>query len=322
MPLSNKELAKRADLALSDLTSNGGLLNPQQANKFIDLVQEQPTLLNQCRLERMSAPTMKINRMGFGSRIMKAAPGGTAPFAPPGSDVTGGNSADVNNRWLDAADRSTPTTSQIELTSKEVMAEVHIPYEVLEDNIERGNMEDHLMRLIAERAAIDLEEWAINADTGSGDAYLALVDGILTQITTNVVDNLSAGISPDLFEAGMLAMPQKYLRNLAQLKQYITVAENIKYRANVAKRATGYGDSALTQSGELVAYGVPTDSLALLPAATGFFTFPKNIIFGMQRNVMIETDKDIRARQIIIVLTARCDIKIDDEAATVKYTNI
>lgn len=312
MPLSNKELAKRADLALATLAT-GGELNPEQANRFIDFIQEQPTLLGQCRLERMNAPVMKINRMGFGSRIMRAAPQGTPPFA--GDDGT-------NDRYLAAADRSSPTTTQIQLTSKEVMAEVHIPYEVLEDNIEKGNMEEHIMRLIAERASIDLEEWAINADTGSGDAYLALADGVLSQITTNVVDNASAGISPDLFEAGLLAMPQKYLRNLSQLKQYITVAENIKYRANVAKRATGYGDSALTQSGELTAYGVPTDSLALLPASTGFFTFPQNIIMGIQRNVSIETDKDIRSRQIIIVLTARVDIKIDDEAATVKYTNI
>lgn len=313
MPLSNKELAKRTDLALSQLSSNGGLLNPEQANRFIDMIQEQPTLLNQVRMVRMNAPQMKINRLGFGSRIMKAAPQGTPPYAA--DDGT-------NDRYLAAADRSAPTTAQITLTSKEVMAEIHIPYEVLEDNIEKGNFEDHLMRLIAERAAIDMEDWAINADTGSGDAYLALADGYLKQMSTNVVDNLSAGISPDLFETGMLTMPQKYLRNLNELKQYITVAESIKYRANVAKRATGYGDSALTSSGQLVAYGVPTDALALLPATTGFFTFPNNLIFGIQRNIMLETDKDIRSRQIIIVLTARVDVLVDEEPATVKYINI
>jgi hypothetical protein len=262
---------------------------------------------------RMNAPQMKIDRLGFGSRIMKAAPQGSAPFAA--DDGT-------NDRYLAAADRSKPTTSQITLTTKEVMAEIHLPYEVLEDNLERGNFEEHIMRLIAERAAIDLEDWAINADTASGDAYLALADGFMKQMTSHVVDNASAGISPDLFEDGLLAMPQKYLRNLNQLKQYITVADSIRYRANVAKRATGYGDSALTTNGELVAYGVPVSSLALLPASKGFFTFPQNLIFGIQRNIQVETDKDIRSRQIIIVLTARVDVKIDEEAATVKYINI
>ena len=312
MPMSNRELSRRADIAISDLNSNGGLLDPMQANAFIDMVQEQPTLLNSVRMVRMNAPQMKINRLGFGTRIMKAAPQGTPPYAA--DDGT-------NDRYLLAADRSSPTTSQINLTTKEVMAEVHIPYEVLEDNLERGGFEEHVMRLIAERVAIDMEDWAINADSGSGDAFLALADGYLKQMTSHVTDNASAGINPDMFQAGMLNMPQKYLRNLSQLKHYITVADNINYRANVAKRATGYGDSALTNTGELTAYGVTTESLALLPANTGFFTFPQNLIFGVQRQVQVETDKDIRARQIIIVVTMRCDVKIDLEDACVKFTN-
>lgn len=313
MPLSNKELAKRADMAISDLTANGGMLNPEQANKFIDMVQEQPTILNQARVVRMNAPTRKINRLGFGSRIMRAAPQGTSPFAA--DDGT-------NDRYLAAADRSAPTTAQIQLTTKEVMAEVHLPYELLEDNIEGQSFEDHVMRLIAERAAEDLEEWALQADTASGDAYLALNDGLLKTAVSHVVDNASAGISPDLFESGLLSMPQKYLRNLRRLKNFIPVADTIKYRANVAKRATGYGDSALTESGELVAYGVPVEAAPLMPASTGLFTHPLNILFGIQRNIMVETDKDIRSRQIIIVLTTRVDCKWDDEDAVVKFINI
>jgi hypothetical protein len=76
---------------------------------------------------------------------------------------------------------------------KEVIAEVHLHYEVLEDNLERGNLESHIMRLIAERASLDLEEWMLSADTGSGDAYLALTDGIIKRSTSNVVDKNSSG---------------------------------------------------------------------------------------------------------------------------------
>lgn len=313
MSLSNAELAKRADLAIADLNSNGGLLNPEQANTFIDMVVEQPTILRQARVERMNAPTKKINRLGFASRIMKAAPQGTPPHAADDGS---------NDRILAAADRSAPTTSQITLTSKEVMAEIHLPYELLEDNIEGQSFEDHVMRLIAERAAEDFEEWALKADTASGDAYLALNDGLLKTATSNVVDNLSAGISPDLFEAGLLAMPQKYLRNLQTLRNFMPVAETIKYRANVAKRATGYGDSALSESGQLTAFGVPVEAAPLMSAATGLFTFPKNMLFGIQRGITVETEKNIRSRQIIVVLTARIDVKWDDEAAVVKFVNI
>lgn len=313
MSMSNKELHRRADAALSDFASDGGLLNPEQANAFIDMIQEQPTMLRQARLVRMNAPTRKINRIGFASRIMRAAPQGASPYAE--DDGT-------NDRHLAAADRSKITTSQIELNTKEVMAEVHIPYEVLEDNIEGASLEDHIMRLIAERAAEDLEEWMLQADELSGDDYLALNDGLLITATSNVVDNLSAGISPDLFETGLLTMPQKYLRNLSTMRQYVPVQQAIKYRGNVAKRATGYGDSALTESGQLVAYGVPVEQAPLMPAGTGLFTFPQNMLFGIQRNIMIEAERDIRARTIIIVLTTRVDAKWDDESAVVKYTNM
>lgn len=314
MSLSNAELARRADLVIADLNSNGGLLLPEQANAFIDMVVEQPTLLNQMRVERMNSPRKRIERLGFASRIMQAAPQGTTPYDDP---ATG-----VNNRYLAAADRAKPVTSMIELVTKEVMAEIRLPYEVLEDNIERGSFEDHVMRLIAERVAQDMETWVLEADTASGDAFLALTDGLLKQATSHVVDNASAGISPDLFESGLLAMPQKYLRDLGRLRQFITVQDEIRYRANVARRATGYGDSSLTQDNNLLAYGTQVEKAPLMPAATGLFTFPQNAIFGIQRQIQVETDRDIRSREIIIVLTARVDTLWDDEDAVVKYTNI
>lgn len=326
MPTSNSEIARRTDIALAQLEANGGLLLPEQANRFIDFIQEQPTILRQARVERMNAPTKKINRMGFATRIMRAARNGTTdnggPYGDPGAGDDSGRAFAGNTRYLDEADRSAVTTRQIELTTKEVMAEVHIPYEVLEDNIEGQSLEQHIMRQMAERSAIDLEDWVLNADISSGDAYLALTDGFLKQATTNVVDNVSAGISPDLFEAGLLTMPQRYLRVVGNLKHFITVQDNIRYRANVAKRATGYGDSALTGDGQLVAYGVPVEPSPLMPTSVGLFTFPSNMIFGIQRQITVETDKDIRAREIIIVLTARVDCLFDEEEAVVKYINI
>jgi hypothetical protein len=321
MSMSNAALARRADLAIGQLQANGGYLLPQQSNQFIDFVLDEPTILKQVRQVRMASPQVNINRLGFGSRILVAGRNSTTDNSGPyDSEEDGG--ADATPRAVRKADRAAPTTTQIQLNSHEVTAEVRIPYEVLEDNIEGPSFESHVMRLIAQRVALDLEEWAINADTGSGDAYLALEDGYLVRMTSNVVDNLSAGISPDLFETGLLTMPQQYLRNLTALRHWITVQDEIRYRANVAKRATGYGDSSLTQNNELVAYGVPVEKAPLMPAATGFFTYPNNLIFGIQRDIMVETDKDITAREIIIVVSARVGVQIDDEPATVKYTNI
>ena len=315
MTTPNQALIARADLALADLTANGGMLQPEQANTFIDLILEQPTILKQVRQIRMNAPERKINRIGFASRILRAA-----------IQTGGANDTGDNDRYVRKADRAKPTTSQIQLNTKEVIAEVRIPYEALEDNIEGQSLEGHIMRLIAERAAVDLEELCLAGDTGSGDAYLALQDGWLKRMTPHVVNNLSAGVSPDVFTNGLLAMPQKYIRNLAQLKHFVSVANTIKYRQKVSQRATGYGDSALTQNIPLFAGGVAVEAAPMLAAVgagnSGFTTFAQNLLFGIQRDISVETDKDIRSREYIIVLTARIAIQIDDVDCTVKYTNI
>lgn len=305
------EVIARADLAISDLTTDGGLLLPEQANAFIDEVQEQPTLLNEARVIRMNSPTRKINAIGFASRIMKVAP-----------QAGGYNDDGSNDRTLTEANRSKPATRQVELVSKEVMAEVHLPYEVLEDNIEQGNLETHIIRLIAQRAALDLEEWVIRGDTASGDPYLALNDGLLKAATSNVVDVLAAGVSPNVFRDAQLAMPQRYLRNLAAMRTYITVQDEIRYRSVVATRGTGYGDSALQTNQELQAYGVPLRKTPMMTANFGLFTYPQNIIFGIHRDILIETERNIRSRQLVVVLSTRVDVKYEDEEAVVKIINM
>lgn len=306
-----KEVLHRADMTIGDLTNNGGLLNPTQANKFIDEVQEQPTMLSQVRMIRMPSPTYKIDKIGFASRIMKAA-------LQTGSAEDDGS----NPRILPKADRSAVTTRQIELVSKEVMAEVRIPYEVLEDNIERGTLESHIMTLMVQQSAQDLEEWMITADESSGDDYLALTDGLLVLATSNVVDNLSAGPNPDMFRDAQLAMPQRYLRNLAAMRNFLTVQDTIRYRSNVSARATGFGDSALQSAQQINAYGAPVEQTPFMSANTALFTIPQNILFGIHRDILIETEKNIRSREIVIVLSTRVDTQYEDEEAVVKITNI
>lgn len=315
MPQSNQSLLQRADLAIADLNTNGGLLDAEQANTFIDMIMEQPTVLRQARVIRMNAPSRKINKLGFANRILRAA-----------RTSGGANDDGSNDRYVLEADRAKPTTSQIRLDTEEVIAEVRLPYEIFEDNIEGESLEGHIMRLIAERAAIDLEELALGADKSSGDAYLALHDGWLKRMNVNVVNNAAAGVSPDMFTSGLLTMPQKYLRNMAQLRHVVSVANTIRYRDKVSKRGTEYGDSALTQNIPLYAGGVAIEQAPMLAAIgsgnQGFLTFMQNLIFGVQRDIRVETDRDIRSREFIIVLTARVALQVEDVNATVKYTNI
>ena len=313
---STEQVLERADMVIADLTGQGGYLNPEQSDQFLDEVQEQPTILNEARVVRMNSHTRNVDAIGFASRIMKAANNSM-------TGATGGAADDgSNDRWLAAADRSKPTIRQVQLISKEVMAEVHLHQEVLEDNIECEDVETRIMRLIAERAALDLEDWGINADDTSGDAYLALGNGYVKRAVSNIVDNLSAGLTPNTFRDAQLAMPQKYLAQLAAMRNYVTTADNIRYRSVISQRATGFGDSALQSAAEINAYGAPLRPVHKMPANTALFTFPQNCLFGIHRQISVETERDIRARSLVVVLHTRIDVNFEDEAAVVKITNI
>lgn len=308
--MTNQEIIRKADLALSDLAT-AGKLNPQQTDRFLRTLIDQPTLLSSVRTVAMKGSQMKINKIGFGSRILRPAVSGVA---------------------LSVGERTKPDLGMVELNSKEVIAEIRIPYDVLEDNIEGGNisagptsspggMHQTLIDLIAARAALDLEELGLLGDTTSGDPYLAMNNGFLKLATANIVTATTA-ISKDVVKAAVKAMPSKYLRNRNALKHFIGVNNETDLRDIYANRATALGDANLTGMTALQMFGSALLPTALMPQANSLFTDPNNLIFGIQRNIEIEYDKDITTRTFIVVLTARIAFQIEELNAIVKTQGV
>ncbi|HHV62114.1 MAG TPA: phage major capsid protein [Firmicutes bacterium] len=309
--MDNKELLQKADMVLADLSA-GGLLQPEQANKFIDMVIDTPTIFKNARMERLAAHKRVIDKIGFDRRILRPA---------------------VENTPLAEADRSKPTTGKVEIDTKELIAEVRLGYQVLEDNIEGRNLEDHIMKLIADRVALDLEELIIQGDTSSTDPYLKVMDGLLKRITSHVVDAQKAAISKALWKELFKAVPTKYIRNKKEWGFFTSHNVEVDWRDYLADRATGAGDRFLLEDVPAVAYGVPVYGCAMMPEAqdtatppntltSAIFTHPQNIIIGFHREISVETDKDITARQFIIVVTCRVGLALEEEDATAKMINI
>jgi HK97 family phage major capsid protein len=301
--MNQRELARKADIAVQDLISNGGYLNPEQSNRFIQMVQDQPTVLKPARRVTMGGPKRYIEKIGFGSRILrKATASGVA---------------------LEASKRAAPTTGKIELVTDELIAEVNIPYDVLEDNIEKDNLEDTIMAQMAARTAIDLEEYFLLADTSSADEYLALTEGVLKRVTTHTVGLSNAEvIDKAVFKSLVKTMPPKYFRNKAAFRFFSSHQNEIDYRDTLADRQGNMGDSLVEGDRRVAAYGVPVIPASMMPESKILLTNPQNLIWGIQRDIMIETDKDIRARVYIIVLTLRVAIQIEEEEACVLGTGL
>jgi len=299
----SQELIQRADLVLSNLSQNGGILTPEQSDRFIQVLVDEPTILNVARTVTMERPSMELNKIGFGTRIMRAA---------------------VENTRLAQADRVKPTTSKVTLNTKEIIAEILLPYAVLEDNIEKGNLENTILTLIAKRAATDLEELVILGDTSlsTTDAYLGLVDGVVKRINAHEVDAATTGISANTFNNALKAMPKKYRRNKNLLKFVLPSDAEQDWRNTIAARQTVLGDATLVGNAPSTVHGVGILPAALMPDGTAVLTNPQNIIIGIQRNFRLESFRMIGERQYQIVLTARVDVQIEETDAAVKIVNL
>jgi hypothetical protein len=306
--MTNKEIIQKADMTLADLAA-GGQMSPEQAASFIRMVQETPTLLSSARVEMLGAAQRKIDKIGFSSRILNPGVEGTAL---------------ADNK------RSKPVTDQITLDPKEVIAEIFLSDDVLENNIEKDRMFDTIMQQIAERAAIDVEELAINGDTTSSDPFLALHDGLLKQATSHVADFTSAALARDAFKQAYKKCPAKYIRNPRDWRFFTSHFVQLEWMDLIASRQSALGDKAL-EGGQVTAYGVDVTGIGnIKPYDDGsgkivsdiLFTNPKNIIIAFSRDIRVEYERDIRRRGFTIVLTAKVDSKFEEEDAVAKTIKV
>lgn len=306
--MNNNQIIEKATMTLQDL-ANGGQMNPEQSAQFLRMVQNAPTIMRSARFVPMNGDSRTIEKIGFGQRILRPATEATA---------------------LNASDRAVPTTGKIALNAKEVIAEVNISYDTLENNIEGANLHDTIVQMIAERAAVDIEELALNGDTASADTYLKLIDGFLKKANAHTVDAASAAITKEIFKNAQKVVPAKYQRDPAAWRYYMSHSVALDWKDSVAGRQTALGDRAL-EGGQATAYGVPVEGVAMLnpydngagiTVTDGLYTHPQNLIVGMSRNIRMEFDKDIRARTFIIVLTAKVDVQIEEVDAVAKILKV
>lgn len=307
--LDNRTVLEKADLALADLTAGGGLLQPAQAQKFIRILIDESVILKQGTVVPMKSPKQLIEKIRFGGRILRA--GAEAAAVP-------------------VADRSKSDLSQVELDAQLFKAEVRLNNEVLEDSIERGQLRQTIMQLMAEAISRDIDEVIIRGDTTSPDPFLAKLNGLLKQATSNIVDAQNQSTNKGIFRDMLKSMPSAFLRNKREMRFFTSVDSEIDYRDSLAERATVVGDKFLEQD-EPVAYsGVPIMDVPLFPENLGagnnttnvLLTDPKNVNIGIWRNIRVETDKLVSEGVLIIVATMRFDVKYAEQSAVVKAINV
>lgn len=315
--ISNKQLVKKADLALADLQADGGYLNEEQSKKFIRTAIDQPTLMNVASIRPMTSEKKEFSKIKFGQRISHPAQERTA-------------STD--------AERSAPSTGRVNLDVSKCKAVVTLSYEDLWFNIERGNLQDTIRDMIAERVALDMEELAVQGDTTSSDTFLALLDGLKVQAENNghVYDHGGNAVDRLLFKNLVKNIPSQYKRALAQMRFMASTNTELEWRDVLAQRGTSLGDQAQTALNQIPAYGAPMMKVATIPedltatidASTVdglsyvMLSHPKNVVYGIHTDIMLESEKDIDAGEYKIVARYNFDVKFMEPDAVAIGKNV
>lgn len=281
-----------------------GLLNPEQANRFIDYVWDATVLANDGRRVTMRANTMEIEKVNVGERVIRAAAQALGDYENAGATFT-----------------------KVELTTKKIRLDWEVSTESLEDNIEGGALEDHLVRLMTNAFANDIEDLAINGDGGS-DPFLGIWEGFVHQVTDGsdahqaVVSVSGNEWTPQVMQEIIYAMPRKYRAIKSNLRFYAgtdafagivanngTLADAIaeavgRNNGNTASNTQRYLDGAgqtLGGPNRTRVLGVDVLEVPYYPADYVDLTFPSNRVWGFQRDIVV--NREYKAKKDTIEYT-------------------
>lgn len=325
MAMSNQELVEKAGAILSSSLASGGKLNPQQADRFIDFVFDESMLDGFARIERFRNEQLDIDKIGVGQRVAVPADEGIDPGIRRG----------VN-------------TSKVTLQPQEIMLPSEIGDTFKEHNIEGDNVVETILQLFARQLANDLEELYIHGNTGGilqsqfdlnegssttlflEDSYLKLFNGFLQKAQSgNVVDIGGAAISANVFRQMLSAMPTKFKRNKNRLKWLVPTGIEEIWRERLASRATGLGDRALTEDGNIMVWGIemiPVPLMELNPLQTQSTAFTGSgstiqLDFApiLDGSVVVMDEADAATGQPHIPYVDPTDYTVDATAGTITH---
>ncbi len=301
-------------------TTGSGILRPEQARRFIDYVWDATVLAQDGRKVTMRANTMELEKVNVGERVIRAAAQADGAYTNAGA-----------------------TFSKVELTTKKIRLDWEVSAEGLEDNIEGGALEDHLVRLMTNAFANDIEDLAINGTGDSGDgAFLGIMEGFINKVQTNG-DAHEAAVTvsdnewtTDVMQNIILAMPRKYRALKNNLKFYAgtdafqgivkhngTLADAIAEAfspvaaGTPANRQAYLDGNAQTFGGARTTrvLGVDVQEVPYYPAGYVDLTFPQNRVWGFQRDITVNREYVAKKDTIEYTVFVRFGVQWEEEDA-------
>jgi len=323
MSISNRQVIANAAITTDSVTS--GLLNPEQARKFLQQTFEATALGPLVHHEMRHAKTGEIDKIGIASRILRkktenidANSDGSAPTIDPATGQVTGY-------------RAKPNFSQVTYSTVSVRLPWELTEETLRENIEGEGLEATITNLMTKQIGLDIEDVYLNGDetTDASDPdhdFLYINDGWIKQIANagHVYDaSGDTGMNLDMFYNALQAMPNKYndgsLRWLmsphrAQQWELFLLNQGLKSGAN-------FPDSLYKSPAS-----IPTVQVPKMPDDKILLVDPKNLIvintYDVKIRKTVEGKEAIMADKRFYVIHLDFDVVVEELDATAIIINI
>lgn len=323
MAISNQTIIRKAAIETGSLSS--GLLNPEQARKFIQQTFDATNLNKLIRHEMRTAKTGEIDKIGIARRILRKK---------------------TENH--DDGYRAGVETSQIEYATTAVRLPWEITEETLRENIEGQNLEEIITNLMTTQLGIDLEDLYLNGDedtpakhdTGKKDTdgttpimedtpdydFLKINDGWIKQISNggHVYDaSTETNMSLDLFYKTLKTLPNKY--NNGKLRWLMSPHRAQEWELFLLNKVVNAG-GAVPESVYNSPARIPAVECPSLDDGTIILTDPKNLVVVNTYSVKIrkttEGKEAIMMDKRFYVVHLDFDPVIEEPNATAIITNL
>lgn len=305
MTMTQEEMLSKVNAAVKAISTDklgDSKLPVEKRDEFIRTLSEGSKVMDDARQVTMNSDKYDIDRIGFSGGIMKKATEG---------EGTSGSEPDFRTNKLHA---------------KEGIAKVEVTYSTLEDNIEKGNLEDSLLDLIADRASTDLEFGFIRGEEDDdSDDIEALTDGWLKKAENEIDGEEDSDFDQDdvtdMFDQMMDKIEDKYIRDESDWVFYVSRDVLKAYRKFLQERNTSLGDESITGGDGLYYEGIELKRTPGMPTGQAFLVPKENLVYGVHRDITIEDEKDIEKRTVKFVVTMRMDCHFEDENIAVVAKN-
>lgn len=232
---NNKEIIEKGTIMTTG--QNHGLLQPEEAQKFLVDVFGDSSFLGRMSWEVKGTTSGSVDTLGIGERLLRGAIE---------------DNDNVSGKEIE------PKFDNIKYQTNHMVLGFSITEKFLRENKEKENFEELFMGLVAKQVKLDILDGAFNWDTATLSTnpdyeFLKLDDGIIKQVKNkgHILDaSQYNGYSDDMFIDALEILPVKYF----DPSKYVWIAnhrERLKFNKHLKKRNTTAGDLALLSGNKL-----------------------------------------------------------------------